>query len=78
MVAEELFPEWSFLFWQANRAFTYESHGAINTFGERQFELEDDGNAVFDPSARAIFLPHPPGYEGPGSVFIHPSIEELR
>jgi hypothetical protein len=35
MAAEELFPEWSFLFWQANRALTYESHGGINTFGER-------------------------------------------
>jgi hypothetical protein len=35
MAAEELLPEWPFLSSQADRPLTYESHGGINTFGER-------------------------------------------
>jgi hypothetical protein len=50
MAAEELFLEWPVLFWQANRALTYASHGGINTFGERldwlQGGLEDNPVAL--------------------------------
>jgi len=52
MAAEELFPEWPFLFWQANRALTYESHGGINTFGERLDKMPGEVPLLCRPSCR--------------------------